>query len=193
MTAIRDKFRGLGAEKLYEVLHYAPSTGAFTWRVTRRGLAWKGKPAGSLHSTGYVLIKIDGVQYKAHRLAWLYMSGEWPKYQIDHVNGDRADNRFANLRQATPSENSRNKKLHPYSHSGVRGVTWHEREKKWIVRIQGSEQRVYLGSFTRLEDAAAAYDAAAKRYFGEFARPERRAGEQPPVDLVALGLVEGEG
>jgi hypothetical protein len=94
----------LTVERLRELLTYDPETGELRWRVTRRRAA-KGSLAGTLNRNGYRNIEVEQRCYKAHRLAWLYVTGEWPKETIDHINCKRDDNRWANLRQATTAEN----------------------------------------------------------------------------------------
>src|SRR6266850_3791104 len=95
------------AERLHEVLHYEPSTGILRWKITAGG-AVTGKVAGNVTIRGYRLVSIDGQRYMSHRLAWLYMTGSWPKEEIDHRNGMGSDNAWNNLREATHSENMQN-------------------------------------------------------------------------------------
>ena len=97
----------VSAERLRQLLDYAPETGRFYWRK-QRGSAAAGSEAGTWHSHGYRVINIDGVAYYAHRLAWLYVHGEHPAGEIDHINAIPADDRIANLRQCSRSENARN-------------------------------------------------------------------------------------
>jgi len=191
MAAATDKLTGLTAEQVQELLNYDPETGEFTWKVRNKTRMCKGKRAGATNSCGYIFIRCNGRNYLAHRLAWLIMTGEWPPYHIDHVNGDQSDNRFSNLRLATWAENSRNSKLHKDNNSGVKGVTWSEVRGIWVARIWVNKHNLYLGSFTSLEDAASAYEQAAKKYFGEFARPERDTmpPDAPPVNLQELGIL----
>lgn len=153
--------------RLKELLVYDPLTGIFTWRVNRYRVT-AGSIAGSLSDRGYITIGICGAKrVKAHRLAWLYMVGEIPS-GIDHKNGNRTDNRWANLRAATQSQNMANsswKRTHPYK--GIRKQAWNGR---WQARITKEGVRYCLGTFDTQEEAAAAYDAAAKNLFGEFSR-----------------------
>lgn len=99
----------INQKRLKEVLDYDPATGVFTWRVELNARGKVGDPAGC-NSWGYRVIRIDGRLYGAHRLVWLYVHGRWPDAMIDHVNGDRSDNRIENLREANSVQNAHNAK-----------------------------------------------------------------------------------
>jgi hypothetical protein len=189
MTEAIDKHLGLTAERVRELLAYDPETGKFRWKVSH-GYAYKGTLAGCVYANGYIIIGVDDTRHTGHRLAWLYMTGEWPPDQIDHVNGNRNDNCFSNLRLATRVENSRNRKIASNNRSGIKGVCWVTQKRKWRAQIMINKHTITLGDFTNIEDAAAAYEAAANKYFGEFARPERETRKQPPVNLRELGLLD---
>lgn len=152
----------LTQKRLKELLSYDPESGLFTWLVARTFTARVGTIAGSLNSNGYVRIKVDGIEYLAHRLAWLYVKGEWPDPEIDHENGIRHDNRFDNFRIANSMQQRANSKLNSDNTSGYRGVYWNKRRKKWRAHIQ----REHLGYFTTKEAAAAAYSLAFDERFG---------------------------
>lgn len=164
-------------EALMARLSYDPETGVFTWlqkpETDRWSRTWNtryaGKEAGA-SSHGYVSINIDGRLYLAHRLAWLFVCEEWPAVQIDHINGDRCDNRIANLRAATVRQNSWNAKRPAHNTSGFKGVRFHKRDKRYeaFIRVNGVAKA--LGYFATVEEAAQAYEAAARSHFGEFAR-----------------------
>ena len=158
----------LTAERLRERLSYCPETGVFRWLGARQN---KGSITGGLHN-GYCRIKIDGRKYYAHRLVWLYVHGCWPRGDIDHRNGVRDDNRLANLREATESENSRNAKRRSNNTSGFKGANWCSREAKWRAQIDVGRRKINLGYHDTPEAAHAAYRAAAKKHFGAFARFE---------------------
>lgn len=129
--------------RLREVLVYNPKTGKFKWRKSHHGV----RPVvGCLDRDGYLMIGIDYVIYKAHRLAWLYMTDKWPNYVIDHINGRRSDNRWKNLRDVPLYMNQRNRKLHVNNISGVPGVCY---RKPWRVIVGRKE----VGTFARKADA----------------------------------------
>ena len=168
----------LTAEHLRSILHYDPETGVFTWRERADRPAWwntrhAGQRAGGLQwgkHTAYVLIRINGRNYKAHRLAWLYMTGEWPSGDIDHEDGDGLHNWFINLRDATRAQNSGNTRRRSHNTSGFKGVT--RKGRRWAAQIMIDGRKCYLGTFDTPELAHAAYVEAARAHFGEFARPE---------------------
>lgn len=160
----------LTAERLRELLHYDPETGVFTWRV-RRGMAVAGSVAGNLNRNGYVNIFVDGRQYKAHRLAWLFVYGEFPSADIDHINGVRNDNRIFNLRDVTTSVNMMNqRRARSDNKLGLLGVHVRTPEKphykiskpyRAIIYVSGKS--VSVGDFATAEEAHAAYLEAKRR------------------------------
>jgi hypothetical protein len=157
---------GVSCDKLRELLDYDPFTGIFTWRVDR-GSARAGTVAGAFdRSVGYYRIMIDGKNYRAHRLAWLWAYGYEPPAELDHRNRDPSDNRLENLRDGE-KVNPRNKGLRSDNSSSVKGVDWRKREKKWRARIRVGSKRIELGLFGDLEKAAEARKAAEIKYWGE--------------------------
>lgn len=155
----------LTAERLRELLHYDPETGAFTWRSSPRYRIEAGARAGYLDtSLDYRRIRVDGVQYLEHRLVWLYVHSRWPCEQIDHANGMRDDNRLANLRECTHAENQQNHGANPRNRSGYPGVDWYAALSKWRARIRVEGRGRHLGYFTDLEEAAEAYRIAKAKY-----------------------------
>lgn len=161
----------LTAERLRELLDYDLATGVFTWRVRRGGTANIGTVAGrKAQASGYLLIRVAGAAYLAHRLAWLYIHGEFPPCKLDHRNGVRTDNRIANLRLANDSQNNMNKAMHSNNTSGIKGVFWHAGAQKWMASIGVHKRQKYLGLFIDKEASAAAYAQAAAEHFGEYAR-----------------------
>ena len=157
----------LTAEYLRSILHYDPETGIFTWKVRTSNRVKVGDVAGSPDDLGYLLISIQNRNYKAHRLAWLYVYGEWPKDQIDHINRDRADNRIENLREVTNKQNQQNTSKSSRNTSGHTGVRWHKQNSRWQARIMHNQKEIYLGCFTDIEDAVAARKAGEKLYWAD--------------------------
>lgn len=165
----------LNADYVRSLLLYNPLTGNLWWRSqrgTRSDLMLK--PAGNINKLEfYRCIVIDGAIYPAHRLIWLMKTGEWPKHEIDHINGIRDDNRWINLREADHSQNQRNARLRSNNRCGLKGV-YQRREdkyrlKKWCALIRyGGRQRT-IGYFRTKEEAHAAYVVAAREHHGEFA------------------------
>lgn len=159
----------LTAARLREVLSYDQDTGIFRWLVepSQRNQVRVGDIAGSLCKVnGYIRIAIDGHDYRANRLAWLYVTGEWPENIVDHRDLDKANNKWTNLRPATLSQNGHNVGLRRDNQSGHKGVIWRRDCQKWAARLSGK----YLGSFNEYAKACAAYDTAALEAHGEFAR-----------------------
>ena len=159
-------------ERLRELLRYEPQTGLFWWLIRTSNRVNMGKPAGSFDRYGYRCIRIDRRDYRAHRLAWLHVYGAWPSDCLDHINGERSDNRIGNLREATNSENQHNRGKSSNNTSGFKGVTWHASESKWQAQIGINGKIKYLGKFTCKHAAHAAYCDAATQHHKEFARKE---------------------
>jgi hypothetical protein len=156
-------------ERLKELFYYHPESGDFIRIVRVAQRTHLGDHAGYLEN-GYLVFRVDGKKYKAHRLSWLYTHGTFPPDQIDHINGVKTDNRMVNLRPATNAENRRNCGAPAANTSGHKGVCWHKPTGKWYAQIQvGTGVPKYLGIFDDIEEAAATYQAAALKYHGEFA------------------------
>lgn len=134
-----------------------------------------GAVAGTLDSAGYrqLSVTIGGrlTNIRGHIVVYALRTGSMPSSGIDHINGNRSDNRIENLRLATQSQNLANTGIAISNKSGVRGVSWHKGANKWIANIVVMQKQIYLGLFDTLESAKIARVAASKRYFGEFARP----------------------
>lgn len=171
--------RNLGLEPTQEFLKtvflYDETTGIFTWvRPWAASSALIGKRAGSLarHGNGYIVMSLGGKRYYAHRLAWLYVHGEWPKTKhLDHINGIKTDNRIGNLREATSRQNSMNCKINKLNTSGFRGVTWCSQAGKWQAKCRMKDGTTrHLGTFSDPAEAAKVRDAAVSAEHGEFAR-----------------------
>ena len=167
-------------EHLKRVMKYDAETGVFTYNENRGPWRKAGETAGrlcpkSLHNGGgYRLIAIrEGAQcseYGAHRLAWFYVYGSWPNGALDHINGNRDDNRIANLREATTSQNGANRGAQSNNTSGLKGVSFHKASGKWRGDICAEGKTLFLGLHKTREAAAAAYDLAAYMFFGEFSQ-----------------------
>lgn len=166
----RSKQHPLTAEQLRSVLSYDQSTGEFTWLVQRPRGIQPGMKAGRKLWNGYIQIAINSVSHGAHRLAWLHMTGEWPPHYIDHVDGNPSNNAWANLRSATNSQNQHCRRHATGTSSDMRGVAWNKSARKWQAGIKVNGKSKHLGLFTSKQDAATAYEAAAVKYYGEFAK-----------------------
>jgi hypothetical protein len=168
-ASMRDFQRGLTADRLRELLVYDHLEGTFPYRIAR-GSKSAGKLAGTLGPGHYIIICIDYRLYVAHRLARLYMTGEWPREQIDHAKLGRYDNRWENLREATRSENHANKPIGLANTSGVKGVCWNVARGKWQANICVNGVTQHLELFYVKAEAQDAYARASVAHFGEFAR-----------------------
>lgn len=157
----------LTAHELRGLLHYSPETGVFTWRANTRN-SKSGDIAGNVHGRGYRRIKINGTLYKAHRLAWLYVYGQWPDGQVDHINRDKTDNRIANLREASNGQNQANSIAR--GKSRFKGVSFSKANRKWRAAIKKNGNYKHIGFFKCEVEAARAYDATAQALHGGFAR-----------------------
>lgn len=155
-------------EKLLNEMHYDPLTGVFT-RISGPRTDRIGLIASTTQNQGYVWVAIGRKQYLAHRLAWFYVHGVWPKGDIDHANRNRSDNRLCNLREATRSQNNANAPASVLSKTGMRGVFYVPRVKKYRAQMRANGRRISLGYFETAEKASEAYKNAARQEYGEFA------------------------
>ena len=164
--------------ELRAAVDYNPETGIFTWRA-RPGLTkgerifnlnFAGKKAGSLQLNGYAVIRINQRLLYSHRLAWIWMTGRPPAHSIDHIDGDPANNRFCNLREVSPSQNSQNAKRRRDNTSGFKGVWFNRDAKCYQARISFQRKIHHLGSFNCAREAHEAYARAAQKLHGEYAR-----------------------
>lgn len=167
--------------RLKELLHYDPKTGVFVWLLTKSNRAKMGTRAGNISAVGsrpgaqkkfYETIRIDKISYFAHRLAVLYMTGKWPSSFVDHKDTDSINNKWQNLRCATPSENSQNSCLRSDNKAGVKGVSYCRRSQTWRAKISLNSTNIAteLGSYKNKDDAIYVRQAIAALAFGEFAR-----------------------
>lgn len=167
-------------QRVRELVDYNPETGATVWKVRplrpgneHHDKIWNarfpGTPVG-FDNVGYLATSIDGERYLVHRLCWFLYYGSWPSKDIDHINGNKRDNRIVNLRLATDSQNLCNGKLRKDSTSGFKGVSLDSRDGRWQAYLNVNGRRLSLGRYDTPEDAHAVRDAAAKQHHGEFAR-----------------------
>lgn len=156
----------LDADTLKSILRYDPETGIFTWLVGRQ----PGAVAGGFSPKGYVRIHIRNVKYMGHRLAWLYVYGEWPIGLLDHKDGNRANNSLTNLRLATANQNQYNRKP-THGRTLPKGVVYKndpKRKNKFGAQISVNKIRIYLGHYPTAEEAHEVYKQACVLYHGEF-------------------------
>ncbi len=155
----------IDAGELRRSLSYCPETGQFTRISTKRASDYGvGKVVGSPDGCGYSRVWLAGKLRKAHRLAWLYMTGEWPSGDIDHINGDGLDNRWCNLRAVDHKTNVENqRKARKDNKRGMLGVTWHKSSEQWRARITVNGKQKHLGVFDSAELAHETYLAAKRQ------------------------------
>lgn len=171
-------------EMLRQVLRYEPDTGKLFWLrrprdmfVSKRGCStWNArfasKEAMTAISGGYHVGKVNYKLCMAHRVIWALVHGHWPENDIDHINGYRADNRLANLREATRSQNNVNSGVRADNTSGFKGVHFNKQQGKWQAQVYRNGKSKHLGFFVAAAEAGKAYQEAAKRVYGEFARAQ---------------------
>ncbi|MEP2955525.1 MAG: HNH endonuclease [Sulfitobacter sp.] len=165
----------LTAEVLRNLLRYEPETGKLFWQERPEGpQGWNTRYAGTealrhVNSYGHCAGNIFGKNYYAHRVIWCMVTGAWPADVIDHINGDGADNRIENLREASCAQNQHNAKVRADNSSGFKGVAWDRRHQKWRAYITCDGKRRHVGLFSSPLEAHAAQCAAASKYHGEFA------------------------
>ena len=157
----------ISIQRLKELLNYDPDTGEFTWRVGKRGL-YAGDIAGCIAKHHYRVIRLDNKLYYAHRLAFFWSTGRWPKY-VDHKNRCTLDNRFSNLREASMSENLMNARRPRNNTTGYKGVWFDKNVGRYRAEVSGDH---IPGFFVTAKEAHEAYMVEAKKRFGEFARSE---------------------
>jgi hypothetical protein len=143
-------------DELTAMLVYHPATGTFTWRANFGQRCRVGATAGSAHKDGYLQVQLKRKKYLLHRLVWVFETGTWPTAQIDHINGDRKDNSFVNLREANHSLNLQNQRhARADNQTGLLGATRNGRRFKAVITLRGV--RTFLGNFPTPELAHAAY------------------------------------
>lgn len=155
-------------EALKARLSYDPITGEFRW-AKNHGRMRAGDKAGTRHPKGYTRLNLDGKFYYAHRVAWFYVYGEWPKALIDHIDGNPSNDAIANLRQCENSENLCNRGPQRNNTSGAKGVYYRRDRSVWVANIWARKKKYHIGEFATIEQAQAAYEIAATQLHGEFA------------------------
>lgn len=156
-------------EEFCKIVRYDHDNGNFFWKVNRygRGGSRAGMVAGFINENGYRCFRIKGKKFYAHRLAWLFIHKQWPHGIIDHINGNRSDNRICNLREVTTSQNIANTNA-TCAKSSLRGAHWSSEKGKWFSRIMFNGKTKYLGYFNSKEEAHNAYIIARRNLHGEF-------------------------
>jgi len=158
------KQQSLSAERLRKLVHYDAETGEFT----RKAMRFDRRPFGTISRWGYRVAWIDGSLFMVHRLAWLYVHGEWPAYILDHINRNRVDNRIANLREADDVQSNVNRRAR--GGRAHKGITW--QHGRWQAQIRHGGKNLYLGRFDTADEAAAVYAAKALEFHGKFAEAQ---------------------
>lgn len=164
----------LTLDYLHVIIDYNPETGIFTWIMKKplsRGRLSKkiGRIVG-WSANGYLAVTINNKDYYLHRLAWFYMTGEWPEHDIDHKDLNKKNNKWNNLRKATHIENCRNRFINKNNTSGYKGVSWDKKNKKWAANIHINYKKKFIGYYNTAELAHEAYCKAALKYFKDFMR-----------------------
>lgn len=157
------------AELVRSLFIYDPKTGVFINRINRGTRAKSGKKTGKIKPHGYVTLCIDGKEYYAHRIAWLYMTGQWPTKDIDHKDRSKTNNSWENLREATGTQNNANSSIRSNNTTGVKGVIYIASKNKYRAKIKHNYKWKHLGYFNTIQEAAAAYTTAAKLFFSGYA------------------------
>lgn len=152
---------------ILDMFLYDPDTGTFTRKRTL-GNKVAGSRAGHLHGTGYRYIEIFGTNYAEHRLAWFYIHGCWPTHNIDHIDGSKSNNRLNNLREATQSDNGKNRVLSKNNSTGYTGVSFYTPLNKYVAKITINKNQKHIGYYNTIEEAASARKNAELLHFGEY-------------------------
>jgi hypothetical protein len=157
-------------QRLHELFEYRDD-GNLIRKVSVQSNAKKGDVIGSVNNDGYLCVMVDRKPYRVHRLIFLYHHGYLTDgLQMDHIDGNRTNNRIENLREVTKSQNKMNSKLAANNTSGVKGVYWHKRIQKWTSNIRLNRKHIHLGYYDTIEEAVAVVIAARNEYHGEYAR-----------------------
>jgi hypothetical protein len=152
----------ISQKELKKLFKYDALSGKLVNRVQRGSRAYPGEEAGCLNGNGYRHARINGALHSAHRLIWLYVHGEWPEGEIDHINGIKIDNRIENLRIVSKSGNAKNSKLRPSNNFGIPGIR--HKDNRFHARITHERKGIHLGSFKDFFEACCARKSAENRY-----------------------------
>jgi hypothetical protein len=163
----RPRVNTITQDRLRQILHYDPATGIFVWRAPRQ---LEGRQAGYVEKDGYRYIRVDYSDWKASRLAWLYVYGDPIPDLVDHRNTAKDDDRLENLRAANKSGNGANRGANKNNTSGAKGVTWDKSRQKWQAKIMLNGKTINLGRYSTVEEAAEVHSRASQTAFGEFSR-----------------------
>jgi len=157
-------------EDVQRIFYYDPETGLLFWRERKQGRTFGS--VGRKDKDGYLFFKMNKHKdrFCVHRVAWAYVHRKWPDDQIDHINGNKSDNRLCNLREANTAENMRNVGRQSHNTSGLKGVSWHKLRNKWRADIKVNQKQKFLGLFECPAAASFKYQIAAESYHGKFAR-----------------------
>ncbi|NDC49514.1 MAG: HNH endonuclease [Micrococcales bacterium] len=152
-------------EYLKAIFEYNPVDGVVRWNICRSNMV-KGARAGCINKSGYIVVTVDSKTYRLTRLIWIYMFGHIPDdFHVDHINGNKIDNRLCNLRLVTNKQNQENRPAPRNTSSGYRGVTWHKACSKWMARICHHGKRETIGFFETADDAYSAYKQRASELY----------------------------
>lgn len=152
-----------------ELLNYNPKDGVFTWKVKRNNFVKKGSVAGCADTCGHIMIRINGVAYMAHMLAWFIQTGEWPEKEVDHIDRNPANNSWDNLRYATDAENAQNRSIASNNTSGVKGVSYDHSRRKYRGKVTFNGVEYRTKRCDTLAEAEALTVSLRERLHGEFA------------------------
>lgn len=169
------RLNDLSPAYIISCLHYDEKQGIFLWKhrsdkSIQLNARMAGTIAGFIKDDGYVVIRINGRNYQAHRLAWVIKKGKWPEHDLDHKDNNKANNRWTNLRPATSSQNAYNQKILHRNKSGFKGVCYVAKSNRYHAYIAFDGKNYHLGSFRDLESARNVREDAMRKHHGEFAR-----------------------
>lgn len=165
------KEKNLSHKHVKECFHYEPSSGKLTWKISKARCVKIGQEAGWMRSDGYRQVEVDGTKFLVHRLIYFFIEGKFPPKEIDHIDGNKSNNRWNNIRACSRSENMSNAGPRRNNKLGIRGVYYDPKRRRYITRIRKGCTKKYIGSFKTKEEAARAYQEEQSKIFGEYAYP----------------------